>query len=109
MIIGNQKFQTKPHSGGGKTPKWNETFKFDANVAELKVQVFDDDIGKDDLHGEGSLSLAKWTSNPGKPENVFVEIFEKKKKAGQVLFQIEYQGPAAQNVTTLDHPSKLGY
>jgi hypothetical protein len=53
--------------------------------------------------------LAKWTSNPGKPENVFVEIFEKKKKAGQVLFQIEYQGPAVQNVTTLDHPSKLGY
>ncbi len=98
VIIGNQKFQTKPHSGGGKTPKWNESFKFENNGAELKVQVYDDDIGKDDFHGEGTLDLSKSLANPGKVQNDYVEIFEKKKKTGQVFFQIEYQGPAVNNI-----------
>ena len=107
--MGNQKFQTKPHSGGGKAPKWNESFKFETNGAELKVQAYDDDIGKDDFYGEGTLDLSKWLANPGKVESEYVEIFEKKKKTGQVLVQIEYQGPAVNNIGSLNHPSKLGY
>ena len=69
---------------------------------------------------------------PGKPESVYVEIFEKKKKTGQVIFSIEYQGPVVnqppnqggwattqsgnqggqgqgQNTGGYNNPGKLGY
>ncbi len=92
--IGGQKFQTKPDNGAGKKPKWVEYFTFQGNANELKIQVYDDDIGKDDFIGEATVSLNKWTSNPHKAESINVDIFEKNKKAGQVLISIEYQGPA---------------
>lgn len=95
--IGGQKFQTKPHSGAGKKPKWNETFTFNGNANELKVQVYDDDIGKDDYYGEGTLNLNNWMSNPGKSNTGSVDIILKNKKTGVVSINIEYQGQGTQN------------
>ena len=94
--IGGQKFQTKPHNGAGKTPKWSETFTFNGNANELKVQVYDDDIGKDDYYGEGILNLNKWISNPGKTQTDVVDIHLKNKKTGALTICIEYQGQGSQ-------------
>ena len=35
----------------------------------MKVQVYDDDIGKDDFFGEGTLNLHQLLSTPNKPIN----------------------------------------
>lgn len=72
--IGGQKFTTKPHSGAGKKPKWTEAFTFNGNANDLKVEVYDEDVGKDDFYGEGTLNLSKWLQNPGKAQTDAVEI-----------------------------------
>ena len=120
--IGGQKFQTKPHNGAGKKPKWNEAFTFNGNANELKVQVYDDDIGKDDFYGEGTLNLNNWMSNPGKSNTGSVDIILKNKKTGVVSINIEYQGQGnqnqggwasssnqKQNFGGSNNPSNLGY
>lgn len=66
ILIGDQKYQTKAHNGGGTSPKWTEVFTFNGVSNELKVQVYDEDVGKDDFYGEGVLDLNKWMTNAGK-------------------------------------------
>ncbi len=92
ITIGGQKFQTKPDSGAGKKPKWVEYFTFQGNANELQIQVYDEDVGKDDFIGEATVKLDKWMTAPNKPETTTVEIFQKNKKTGQVLISVEYQG-----------------
>jgi hypothetical protein len=41
-------------------------FTFNGVANELKVQVYDEDVGKDDFYGEGVLDLSKWITNAGK-------------------------------------------
>lgn len=94
--IGGKKFQTKPHNGAGKNPKWSEVFTFDGNANELKVQIYDDDIGKDDYYGEGTLNLNGWLSHSGQSQTGSVDIFLKNKKTGVLTINIEYQGQGNQ-------------
>lgn len=51
IIIGSQKQRTKAHSGGGKQPQWQDTLQFQTQDSLMRVQVYDDDWGKDDLLG----------------------------------------------------------
>lgn len=70
----------------------------------MKIEVYDDDIGKDDFYGEAVVDLNKWLSNPNKEISDYVDIFDKKKKkAGRVLLSIEYQQVGGFNT------AKLGY
>ena len=94
--IGGKKFQTKPHNGAGKYPKWSEVFTFDGNANELKVQVYDDDIGKDDYYAEGRLNLCGWLSHPGQAQTGSVDILLKNKKTGVLTINVEYQGQGNQ-------------
>jgi hypothetical protein len=50
-MIGSQKQRTKAHSGGGKSPQWYDTLQFNTNDSIMRVAVYDDDWGKDDLIG----------------------------------------------------------
>jgi hypothetical protein len=52
-MIGQQKQRTATHSGGGKKPQWQTTLQFQVQQMEsvMRVAVFDDDLGKDDLIG----------------------------------------------------------
>lgn len=87
--IAGQKFRSKTHNGGGTKPQWADSFTFQGSATELKVEVYDDDIGKDDFYGEGFLDLSKWLANPNKAETGVVEIYDKKKKrTGRVLISI---------------------
>lgn len=50
-MIGSEKQRTKAHSGGGKSPQWYDTLQFQNRDSLMRVQVYDDDFGKDDLIG----------------------------------------------------------
>ena len=68
-MIGQEKQRSEKHSGGGKNPRWNATLQFQSTDSLMRIQVFDDDIGKDDLMGEGTLNLNQCYQNPNRTEN----------------------------------------
>jgi len=90
--IGHEKQRTKTHQGGGKKPQWYDTLQFQSNGSFMKVEVYDDDFGKDDFIGEGTVNLTQLTSNPMRTENEYVDIICRGKSAGRVLISMEYQG-----------------
>lgn len=51
VTIGHEKQRTKTHKGGGKKPLWYDTLQFQTNGNMMKVEVYDDDWGKDDFIG----------------------------------------------------------
>ena len=53
--------EIKPHSGGGKKPKWTEemTFERKAVTKMAEVCVMDDDPANDDLLGKGEINIAE--------------------------------------------------
>jgi Ca2+-dependent lipid-binding protein len=53
LEIGSQKFKTTIAKGMGLNPSWNEEFIFNVNGDEdLKITIYDSDIGKDDFLGQ---------------------------------------------------------
>ena len=60
MEYGNQHKKTSVKNGAGKTPKWNEEFVFDVNANHDHVYftAYDQDPGKDDVIGEGDITLS---------------------------------------------------
>ena len=69
VIVGQEKQRTQKHSGGGKSPQWTTTLQFNSHDSMCRVQVFDDDLGKDDLMGEGTINLNQCYQNPNRTEN----------------------------------------
>ena len=65
-MIGQEKQRTEKCSGGGKSPQWTTTLQFQTKDSLLRVQVWDDDIGKDDLIGEGTVNLNQLYSMPNR-------------------------------------------
>ena len=41
----------------------------------MTVQVYDDDFGKDDFVGEGTVSLSQLYSNPNRTENGTKKVY----------------------------------
>ena len=40
--LGEQRFETKPHSGGGKAPVWNEEHAFEVSTEkDMEMEVVD--------------------------------------------------------------------
>ena len=67
--VGQEKKRTKTHQGGGKKPNWSDTLMFSSQGQLMTVQVYDDDFGKDDFVGEGTVNLSQLYSNPNRTEN----------------------------------------
>jgi Ca2+-dependent lipid-binding protein len=67
--IGNERKRTKTHSGGGKKPQWTDTLVFNTKDNIMRVSVYDDDLGKDDLVGEATVNLTQLYNNPNRTEN----------------------------------------
>lgn len=65
-MIGNEKKRTQTHSGGGKKPQWTDTLVFNSKEQMMKVTVYDDDFGKDDLVGEATVNLNQLYNNPNR-------------------------------------------
>ena len=55
--------RTKVHKKGGKNPKWGENFKFSldgtSRSEKLLMELFDDDMGKDDFIGTCEVDLRR--------------------------------------------------
>ena len=73
LTIGSRKYKSKSHKSGGKTPYWVDTFEVPAIMSpselQMKVQLYDKDIIKDDFIGEGWYDLSRLIKTPGKTEN----------------------------------------
>lgn len=67
ISIGGQAKKTTVQNGAGKTPKWPDIVTFFEKGNILKIVVKDEDVGSDDLVGEGSLDISLAFSNPNKP------------------------------------------
>lgn len=88
--VGSASQKTKVKDDAGKTPVWEETFKFKANVGDIVAfEVWDKEtIKKDDIIGSGQFSISQLHVNN---QNEFEQdIFYEKKKAGMVVFEIEF-------------------
>lgn len=69
VYVGSEKQRTEKHSGGGKNPRWNATLQFQTRDPILRIEVYDDDFGKDDLLGAGTVNLNQCYQNPNRTEN----------------------------------------
>jgi hypothetical protein len=88
--IGANTQKTKVHEDGGKTPKWDETFKFPAvRIGDIvNYEIWDKEtMKKDDFVGSGSFSISQIHLSKNEME---MEIAYEKKKAGEVLFDLEF-------------------
>jgi len=150
MEGGGKKGRTKADNGGGKAPKWGGDKKKGGednwagmgekimmklcDHAEMKLSVFDDDVGKDDLIGTADLSLKelyewsvvdrdKWAeqemmrkeavARDGHGDDVKVGrwlpiVTKKGKKAGEILVELKCNlvmgGNRNGGARTLDYP-----
>ena len=68
-MVGQEKQRTQKHSGGGKTPNWTTTLQFQSTDSLMRISVWDDDVGSDDLLGEGTVNLNQCYQNPNRTEN----------------------------------------
>ena len=64
--ISGEKHRTKTHKGGGKKPQWMDTLTFNTQGSVMSVSLYDDDFGKDDFIGEGSIQLRQFYANPSR-------------------------------------------
>ncbi|EPZ32192.1 C2-domain-containing protein [Rozella allomycis CSF55] len=60
LRIGSQKWRSKTVTGGGKNPTWNQSISLGVitGTEALFVEAYDEDAGKDDFIGSGSINLA---------------------------------------------------
>jgi len=101
--LGKEKKKTKTIKKGGTDPYFNEEevlFWINSEnwVHELNFSCMDEDIGSDDLIGKTTLPLLSYMSQAAtheefvaegemKPAEKWVDIFQKKKKSGEILLK----------------------
>lgn len=93
LILGDQKFSTKPQMDVATNPFFNETFVFDIKgVTELNVELYDyDDPQKSDLIGKGVGSVAGLKKKVEKAIEIPVSF--KQKSAGTVFLKLKVDLP----------------
>ena len=84
IISRQQNFKTNVKDGAGKTPVWNQTFNIDVKYVgdDLTIQVYDEDVGSDDVVGVATIKLSALCVNNGIDE--WFQVAHKGKSAGQV-------------------------
>lgn len=65
--VGGEAKKTTVQNGAGKTPKWPDILTYFDKGTVLKVVVKDDDVGADDVVGEGSLDISGAYTHPNQP------------------------------------------
>jgi Ca2+-dependent lipid-binding protein len=80
----DQNYKTKVLQGGGKLPKWNETFDLDVKYVgdDMHVEVRDEDVTASDLIGECTIKLSSLCINGGLDD--WFDIQYKGKKSGTI-------------------------
>jgi hypothetical protein len=84
VTFGTQRQKTRVASGAGKNPSWSEQFVFKRTFEDtLQISVYDyDSTSKDDIVGEGAVSVQKVTATPNWED--WVELQHRGRKAGEV-------------------------
>lgn len=105
---GGVKMRGKTHSDGNATPNWKEEelYTLLCDHKELKLEVFDDDVGKDDLIGQTTISLLDIYKD-GSVEKWY-EIFNKSGKKVHGEVKLRFTVKSARGVSRAVS-SKIGY
>ena len=88
LTVGKEKFKSATINND-QNPEWNYTIKFDLTKdieEEITLEVFDEDIGRDDQLGNAKISLREIVHQ----KNVNNWIHLNNCKTGEVLFSAEY-------------------
>merc|ERR1711874_796287 len=95
LTVGKEKFKTETVKNN-QNPEWNYTIKFDLTKdtkEEITVEVFDEDIGKDDRLGDTKIPVRQIIQQRNIVNN-WIPL--KNCKSGEVLFSAEYVEPDSQ-------------
>ena len=86
---GTSTFRTKAHDNAGKTPAWFDTFEFKrTNEEAIQFNLYDEDVGKDDLIGTGSLYLGNICVPGSKPYSDSIPLKYGDKDAGELFLEV---------------------
>ena len=87
LEIGGRKFKTRVHTGGGKNPKWGDTFEVVVSDLheEIKFAIMDEDVTSDDTVGYGIVKISALCINHGVKD--WFSITFQNKLAGQIFFE----------------------
>jgi len=98
ITIGAQQFTTKPHSGGGKNPEWNEDFVFDiSSEKEAEIEVMDKDtVGNDKFMGRCQVNLMDWISN-GSFDGTLELVDKVGKPVGSLTVSVKFDRSGGRN------------
>merc|ERR1712020_853547 len=94
LSVGKEKFKTATVKNN-QNPEWQYTIKFDLTKdtkEEIAVEVFDEDIGKDDRLGDTKIPLREIIQQRN-IVNKWIPL--KNCKSGEVLFSAEYFEPGS--------------
>ena len=91
MEFGKQRLKTKTHKNAGKKPSWHEVFEMQRTTEEtLLLHVYDQDVGKDDHVGSGSISINYLMSLPSYRYCGNVTLTYKGKTAGELYIDVTF-------------------
>ena len=51
LFVGQEKYRSTTHKGGGKNPQWQGSYTFQGQDQLMRVQCWDEDTFGDDLIG----------------------------------------------------------
>lgn len=98
ISIGGESKKTTVQNEAGKTPKWADIVTFYEKGNTLKVIVKDEDIGSDDLVGEGSMDISQAFLKPNQPNtrtivlnSVNIPILFQRKSAGTLTVTVVFK------------------
>jgi len=101
LHIGSEKYKTKTHQRGGRTPSWEQAFLFslkDVKTSEpLHIVCLDEDTIIDDTIGRVDIQLTQLLAARGKGKTYF-QLVDKdnfKKIAGYIGLVVEFEGTGA--------------
>jgi len=101
LHVGSEKYKTKTHKKGGKTPVWDQAFIFTLKSTKhnelLHIVCYDEDLLSDDCIGRADIPMSALLANRGKGKQYY-QIVDKdnfKKIAGYLALKVEWDGTGA--------------
>ena len=108
--IGGQTFRTRTAVDGGRNPVWNETFRFNViNENNVDVEIKDEDVGKDDLIGTCTFSLAKARESGSDRIQAAVVSKKSRKQRGFLSIALTWEPNKALKPTVTTQPAAPHY
>ena len=95
---------------GGRNPVWNETFRFNViNENNVDVEIKDEDVGKDDLIGTCTFSLAKARESGSDRIQAPVVSKKSRKQRGFLSIALSWEPNKALKPTVTTQPAAPHY